>query len=180
MKYQILYFLCLCLGSCTMQGYLLHNSSDKDMIVTGPYERCPVVWGRGKGSPYGFFSRSHNCKAVISLDSIIPIKQYVSYIESLDDEQLITVISNNPPSSKNHVRILVQPNGYLPVASNKHFFFTSVKKSALHFKLLNPMIIITHNDSITLDKGLELKCPPQFQPDGYKEIEGMPVIIECK
>lgn len=164
---------CLCLQSCLVQRYLLYNSSDKDVIVTGPYERCPHVGGFE--DPYTIVSRSHNCEVIINLDSIISAQEYMSHINSLNREQLYTFAS-----PKNHLRIVVHPNGYLPVAAVKHPFFNSPKHITDPTNLLNPMIIITHNDSVTLHNRLNPEFPLQFKPSSYKEINGIPVLFDCK
>lgn len=71
--YIIFYFFLI---GCSSQGYLLLNSTEKDVIVTGVYNRTPLVWGGT--TPFTFLKKSSNCN-VIYKDSIISINKFIKH-----------------------------------------------------------------------------------------------------
>lgn len=80
------------------------------------------------------------------------------------------------------IRIVVHPNGYIPIALRKHFFLHSIKKkeNPRCHPFWRPMNIIAGNDTLRFDD-FELKFPLQLWPTvKHKEIDGMIVICEYK
>lgn len=146
----------------------------------GPYENCPIVWGGPKNNPVSFFKKSNNCEIIINPDSVIALQKYSSYIENLSSVECIENLFGNIPGIRVCIKIKVRPGGYLPIAGNKHIILNSKKRTHYHYTFLNPMKMIVNSDTLILNTGLEINPPLQLQPKKYKELNGMPVIVEYK
>lgn len=205
MKHILTILLGVFLAGCTSQGYLLYNSSEQDVIITGSYKGgyTPLVWGYGGTNPQTFLAKSFNCDIIYN-DSILSVKEYLKIAMSADikisEEDYFKYLKANgiiDISEKEYfemdrkdsvwmsrididsvITIVVHPNGYVPIASRPHFPLRSVKRQTRCFPFWRPMEIVTPKDTLKTD-GFELKCPMQLKPkNGFKVINGMVVLFE--